>query len=165
MADVVVGTHYIVKSPGILAGEPRLAGRRISVSFIVELYVRQNTGVEEIARRFDLSLAEIHAALSYYYDHQAEIDAILEELDRAEAEHSNPQKQAEMRNRARKQARAHILISDREMTASEIAQYYGVAAATVREAATKGWVPARKSGATWLIRWADAESRWGEKPQ
>jgi hypothetical protein len=26
----------------------------------------------------DLSLAQIHAALSYYYDHQAEIDAEIE---------------------------------------------------------------------------------------
>ncbi len=35
--------------------------------------------------------------------------------------------------------------------------------AIIREAAAKGRVPARKSGATWLIRRSDAESRWGER--
>ena len=29
-----------------------------------------------------LSLAQIHAALSYYYDHKAEVDALIEQWDR-----------------------------------------------------------------------------------
>jgi len=29
-----------------------------------------------------LSLAQIHAALAYYYNHKAEIDALLEEWDK-----------------------------------------------------------------------------------
>lgn len=33
----------------------------------------------EIASEFDLSLAEIHAALAYYFDDRAEIDRALRE--------------------------------------------------------------------------------------
>ena len=33
-----------------------------------------NMSVEEIARDYNLSLADVHAALAYYYDHQEEID-------------------------------------------------------------------------------------------
>ena len=32
---------------------------------------------DEIASEFDLSLAEIHAALAYYFDHRGEIDRVL----------------------------------------------------------------------------------------
>ena len=49
------------------------------------------------------------------------------------------------------------------MTVREIAQVYALDESTVREAAKKGWVPARKSGATWLIRSREAEARWGER--
>ncbi len=39
---------------------------------------------EEIHEQFpDLSLAQIHAALCYYYDHQATLDAAMEEADRS----------------------------------------------------------------------------------
>ena len=50
-----------------------------------------------------------------------------------------------------------------EMTVKEIAEEFGVDESTVREAAKKGWIPAHKSGATWLIRRHDAQARWGER--
>jgi hypothetical protein len=37
---------------------------------------------EELAYQLQISLAQVHAALAYYYAHQAEIDAQIEENDR-----------------------------------------------------------------------------------
>lgn len=61
----------IVSTPGTLGGEPRIAGRWIGVSDIV---VWVGAGIREIARDYDLTLDDIHAALEYYYTHRAEID-------------------------------------------------------------------------------------------
>ncbi len=36
--------------------------------------LKMGKSVDEIAVEYDLSLASIHSALAYYYDHQAEID-------------------------------------------------------------------------------------------
>jgi hypothetical protein len=41
--------------------------------------------VDEIVKDYDLSHAQVHAALAYYYDHRAEIDA-REATDLAEVE-------------------------------------------------------------------------------
>jgi len=37
-------------------------------------HLRNNVNVAETARRLDLTAAQVHAALSYYYDHTAEIE-------------------------------------------------------------------------------------------
>ncbi len=65
---------YIVVTPGTCAGKPRIAGHRISVQNIAIWHERLGWTVEEIAGEFDLSLAEVHAALAYYFDHRAVID-------------------------------------------------------------------------------------------
>jgi hypothetical protein len=52
-----------------------------------------------------LSLSQIHAALSYYYEHQAELDADIERRDREveelRAEQSNPLTRQELEQRLR----------------------------------------------------------------
>jgi hypothetical protein len=51
-------------------------------------YLAHGWSADEIHRQHpDLKLAEVHAAMAYYYDHQPEVDAEiaaeLEEVDRA----------------------------------------------------------------------------------
>lgn len=82
MADTVQAINYIVKTPGVLGGDPRIAGHRIGVSDIAMLHIHLDTSPEEIARIYNLSLAEIYAALAYYYDHREEIEAIIAENQR-----------------------------------------------------------------------------------
>jgi len=55
-----------------------IKGTRIAVSTIVG-YVRLSESPESIAQSVlhHLTLAQIHDALSYYYDHQGEIEAEL----------------------------------------------------------------------------------------
>jgi len=69
------------RTPDTLGGKARLAGRRISVEDIAIWHVKLGKSVDEICTEFDLSLAEVHAALAYYYDHQAEIDRDIRDGD------------------------------------------------------------------------------------
>ena len=72
----------IVKTEGVLGGKARLEGRRISVYGIGESYVEVGTSPEEIADQLDISLAEVHAALAYYYEHPDEMATIRDRRDR-----------------------------------------------------------------------------------
>jgi uncharacterized protein (DUF433 family) len=105
MADTVMAINYIVKTPGMLGGDPRIAGRRIGVHDVVLLHNHLNTPPEEIATIYDLSMAEVYAALAYYYDHREEIDTIIDENQRmAEAIPANP-RAAEVEARAAQRER------------------------------------------------------------
>ena len=69
MSDASI-EHIRIDEKGIA----RLVGRRTKVSQIV-IDKTSGMSVEEIHDAYpDLSLAEIHAALAYYYDHTAAID-------------------------------------------------------------------------------------------
>lgn len=49
------------------------------------------------------------------------------------------------------------------MTVREVADEYGVEVSTIRRTCINGWILARKSGATWLMRRSDVIARWGGK--
>ena len=69
----------IVSTPGTCGGKPRVAGSRIRVQDIYVWHELQGKSPEEIVADFpQLSLAGVHAALSYYFDHQDEIKADIE---------------------------------------------------------------------------------------
>jgi uncharacterized protein (DUF433 family) len=68
---------YIVTDDQILSGEPIIKGTRTPVRAIVEVW-RLGVAPEEIPRRLPhLTLAQVFDALSYYSDHQAEINAYI----------------------------------------------------------------------------------------
>ena len=70
--------YYIVTDVNILSGEPIIRGTRTSVRAIVELW-RMGIPPEEIPRRLPhLTLVQVFDALSYYSDHQDEINAHIE---------------------------------------------------------------------------------------
>lgn len=69
---------YIEKNLDILSGEPVIAGTRTPVRAIVELW-RMGVAPEEIPTRLShLNLAQVFDALSYYSDHQPEINAYIQ---------------------------------------------------------------------------------------
>lgn len=69
---------YIVKDDEILSGEPIITGTRTPVRAIIEIW-RLGVPPEEIPRRLPhLTLAQIFDALSYYSDHQDEINVHIE---------------------------------------------------------------------------------------
>ena len=71
--------QHIEVTPGIVGGKPRIAGRRITVQNIVIWHERMGESADEIATAYDLTLADVYAALTYYFDHRAEIDRDIEE--------------------------------------------------------------------------------------
>ncbi|MCP4415010.1 MAG: DUF433 domain-containing protein [Chloroflexi bacterium] len=66
--------HYIETTPNVMGGKPRIAGRRISVQNIVIWHEWMGLQADEIAANYDLALAEIYAALAYYFNNPQEID-------------------------------------------------------------------------------------------
>ncbi len=70
---------YIEITPGIVGGKPRVAGHRIAVQNIAIWHEWMGKSVDEIADEYDLTLAEVYAALAYYFAHREEIDKSIEE--------------------------------------------------------------------------------------
>ncbi len=76
MVDKTLDRHIEV-TPGIAGGKPRIAGHRITVQNVAIWHERLGKTADEIADDYDLTLGEVHAALSYYFDHREEIDASI----------------------------------------------------------------------------------------
>lgn len=71
-----IGT-MIASKPGVNGGRPCIAGTGTSVRRIA-VYDRHGYSPEEIvAHKPHLTLAQVHAALAYYWAKRAEIDADL----------------------------------------------------------------------------------------
>jgi uncharacterized protein (DUF433 family) len=69
---------YVVMDNKILSGEPIIKGTRTPVRAIVEIQ-RMGVPAEEIPNCLPyLTLAQVFDALSYYSDHQDEINAHIE---------------------------------------------------------------------------------------
>jgi uncharacterized protein (DUF433 family) len=66
---------------GICGGKPRIAGHRITVQDVVTWHELQGRSVDEISSDYDLTPAEVHAALTYYFDHREEIAAAMRESE------------------------------------------------------------------------------------
>jgi uncharacterized protein (DUF433 family) len=81
MADAAVDMPYprIARDARICGGQPVVDGTRIPVATIVR---SQQLGMDfdEILVQYpSLQAADLHAAMLYYLDHRAEIDALLRE--------------------------------------------------------------------------------------
>jgi uncharacterized protein (DUF433 family) len=62
-------------------GAPYVAGKGVKVAYIASLFTRHNWSVESIADEHDLTVDDVHAALTYYYDHKDEIDNAIKAGD------------------------------------------------------------------------------------
>lgn len=66
----------IVHSDDVMGGEPRLAGHRISVRQIAELVIDGGVSPPDVADQLDIEQADVHRALTYYYEHPDEMAAV-----------------------------------------------------------------------------------------
>lgn len=70
---------YIASSQDIGGGRPIIVGTRTRVANIVAYY-KLGLSPEELVREFPhLSLSQIHDALSFYYEHQQDIDREIDD--------------------------------------------------------------------------------------
>ncbi|MGH7452814.1 MAG: DUF433 domain-containing protein [bacterium] len=73
------GHPYIAQISGVLGGRPVIRGTRIPVWQIANAILHLGESIENYrAEHPTLTLAQIHAALSYYFDHEAEIETEIE---------------------------------------------------------------------------------------
>jgi uncharacterized protein (DUF433 family) len=79
--EPIVEKQHIIVTPDTCGGKPRVAGTRIRVQDIV-LWTEQGQSPEEIVTDYPhLSLADVHAALAYYFDHREEIERHIRDAD------------------------------------------------------------------------------------
>lgn len=69
----------IVQTEGVLGGDPRIDGHRIGVLHVYQRYVEGGDSAESIADSYDLSVAEVHAALAYAFNNPEEIEVLQSE--------------------------------------------------------------------------------------
>jgi uncharacterized protein (DUF433 family) len=68
--------EHIVVSPGYCGGKAHVSGHRIKVQHIAIWHEWMGKAPDEIvAEHPGLTLADVYAALTYYYDHREQIDA------------------------------------------------------------------------------------------
>jgi uncharacterized protein (DUF433 family) len=80
-AHSIIGTH-IVTTVGVCGGQPRIANTRIRVQDIYVWHELRGQSPEEIVADFpQLTLADVHAALAFYYDNSALIQCHMKEAD------------------------------------------------------------------------------------
>lgn len=85
-----IGT-MIAQSPGTCGGRPRIAGTGVSVRTIVGHHLSGETPEGIVTQMPHLTLAQVHAALAYYYANRDQMDAAIAaeqaEAERLEREH------------------------------------------------------------------------------
>jgi uncharacterized protein (DUF433 family) len=74
--------EYIGIKPGFCGGKPHVLGHRIKVEDVATWHERIGMSAAEIVDHHPtISLAEVHAALAYYYGHREQIEADIREGD------------------------------------------------------------------------------------
>jgi len=72
-------TQHIEMTPGVMGGRPRIHGTRIRVMDVVSWVVHAGASVDEFLEEFPrLTRADVHAALTFYYDN---VDMIENEFE------------------------------------------------------------------------------------
>jgi uncharacterized protein (DUF433 family) len=81
MSDMLsynVTAAHITQTPGVCGGKPCIAGRRIRVRDVYEWHEVLGMDADEIASAYDLSLAQVYAALTYAFETIGDIQADLQ---------------------------------------------------------------------------------------
>ena len=79
--EPVIAKH-IESVPGKCGGKPCLAGTRIRVWDVYVLHELEGRSADEIVEAFpQLNLPDVFAALAYYFEHKADIDAQMKAAD------------------------------------------------------------------------------------
>jgi uncharacterized protein (DUF433 family) len=84
--DVVQSINLITTNPKVRGGRPCIAGTGLRVIDIVMASLFHGRTPGEIATDYEIGLAQVHAALAHYYQHQETIVRDLrEQITKAQA--------------------------------------------------------------------------------
>jgi uncharacterized protein (DUF433 family) len=80
-------TEWIVKTPSVCGGQPRIDGTRIKVKHVFTWVEKMGMSPAKVVAEYpQLSMAQVHAALAYNWSHQDEIQRDFENEDKLVAE-------------------------------------------------------------------------------
>jgi uncharacterized protein (DUF433 family) len=71
----VLPIESVVSDPAIRGGQPVIVGTTLRVSDLAAYHTLAGLTPDQLAAQFDLDLAQVHAALSYYFRHKMAVDA------------------------------------------------------------------------------------------
>jgi uncharacterized protein (DUF433 family) len=78
MAEISESYRYIVRSPEVRGGHPRVEGTRIAVHDVVGLLQNGDTVDSVVTASLPmLTRAQVYECLAYYEDHRGEIDLLI----------------------------------------------------------------------------------------
>lgn len=68
-------------------GQARLTGRNLKVKMVISrLFHGAGASVDEVMEQYNLTRAEVHAVITYYYDYREAIDRYFEQEDKMASE-------------------------------------------------------------------------------
>ncbi|MGB8648426.1 MAG: DUF433 domain-containing protein [Anaerolineae bacterium] len=71
--------QHIEMTPGVVGGKPCIAGTRIAVQHVAIWHEHMGISADEIVDQHPgITLADVHAALAYYFDHLREIEESIQ---------------------------------------------------------------------------------------
>lgn len=73
-ANVRVVAHIEVRD-----GNAYVAGRNIKAKLVARMHLWERRSIEDVMAQYDLTPSEVHAAVAFYYDNRAELDAEYED--------------------------------------------------------------------------------------
>jgi uncharacterized protein (DUF433 family) len=76
----------IVATPDVLGGKPRLEGTRLGVHFLATLVEDGGWDPHVVAEEYELPIAAVYRALTYYHEHPEEMAAIKRRNEEIDAE-------------------------------------------------------------------------------
>lgn len=57
-----------------------IAGRNTKAEMVARMYIGTDHTIEDVIEQYNLSAAEVHSAIAYYYDNQESLDARYAEI-------------------------------------------------------------------------------------
>lgn len=84
MTAAVIEKQHVTRTPGVCGGKPCVAGTRVRVWDVYQWFEEGGASVAEIVEQFpQLTPADVHAAMAYFWDHEAEIRREMADADAA----------------------------------------------------------------------------------
>ena len=72
--QIHLSIDLITSDQAVRAGRPCVAGTSLRVTDVIIANLYHDRSPDQIAADYELSLAKVHAALAYYYQHKDELD-------------------------------------------------------------------------------------------
>ncbi len=73
--NTIESINLIYRNPKIRGGRPCIVGTGLRVTDVVMAMLFHQRNPSEISSDYQITLAQTHAALAYYYEHRDELDA------------------------------------------------------------------------------------------